>query len=568
MYQTTIRSALLTCAILLGYGMLQGYCDAKVPLQDNPGFISPTPSTQLLPAPKPNKAELINQWVGSPQSSSDLIPPAKTITQVVIDDTALMDKSSQTTADFGAGYVGRLLSQDDLQALVDTVKKHYEAQGWMVAEVVMARSGAEDNVLRLRVIPVTLGQVEVEGKQFTYDWVVRRNFEALLKPGQPVNLKRLEKVLDLTNKQNHYAVKQAVLSADEGEPLLANLTLHVVEKQAWNLSPSYDDQGRPRIGTFREAITLTNQNVSGLGDRLSSTFIHSARSNATINAYTVPLDGHGDEFTFNYTRNSVDIDNRISNQPEIDGMTYAYGFTLAHPLNESRSLVSTLNYNYRLNRSTVNNVLDSDVMTHFIFGGLNFNKPDKYGSTFARLEGAVGVASTTKHKDIWRTTLTLNRNVNLPWRNQLLFRSMAQLTSDTLPVAQDIQLGGAYSVRGYTEGLINGDKGYFVSIEDRWPVPFLHRLSPYLDERIRGAVFYDMGQVWTSQSSPRFTGGVTNRFDHTFLASAGVGVRYRLTHYLTGFMDAGFGLVDRNVLEFNAQPTARVHFGIRSDLFQ
>jgi hypothetical protein len=35
---------------------------------------------------------------------------------------------------------------------------------------------------------------------------------------------------------------------------------------------------------------------------------------------------------------------------------------------------------------------------------------------------------------------------------------------------------------------------------------------------------------------------------------------------MQGFVDFGFGLLDRSDVEPNAQPTARIHFGVRSDL--
>src|SRR5262249_49805919 len=108
--------------------------------------------------------------------------------------------------------------------------------------------------------------------------------------------------------------------------------------------------------------------------------------------------------------------------------------------------------------------------------------------------------------------------------------------------------------------------GYFLSLEDRFPIPFLSKASPWLSDRLRGAVFFDVGQAWTSIHSSRFNAGNSNKFSNTFLMGTGFGLRYRLTRLLTGFIDVGFGLVDRSALEVNAQPTARIHFGIRTDL--
>lgn len=97
-------------------------------------------------------------------------------------------------------------------------------------------------------------------------------------------------------------------------------------------------------------------------------------------------------------------------------------------------------------------------------------------------------------------------------------------------------------------------------------MPFLKRANPWLAERLRGITFFDFGQAWIDKSNPRYISGVSAQFGRTTLASVGIGARYRLTQYLQGFVDAGWGLFNRNAIELNADPTVRMHFGIRSDL--
>ena len=94
----------------------------------------------------------------------------------------------------------------------------------------------------------------------------------------------------------------------------------------------------------------------------------------------------------------------------------------------------------------------------------------------------------------------------------------------------------------------------------------LSKASPWLDKRLQGAAFFDMGQVFTNKTSPRFILGVSSRYTNSGLMGAGVGLRFRLSQCLMGFLDVGFGLVDRSKNEANAQPTGRVYFGIRSDM--
>jgi len=213
--------------------------------------------------------------------------------------------------------------------------------------------------------------------------------------------------------------------------------------------------------------------------------------------------------------------------------------------------------------------------------GLNYNNPDRWGRTFLRFQNTFGFDwlgarhrnyggtsenQPTGSNQFWKAELLANRLFRLPQRNLLFLRGYAQFTPDSLPPAEQFQLGGAYSVRGYTEGLLTGDRGYSLSAEWRWPVPFLRLISPWLADRIQGAIFADYGQAYTDQSNPNFIQTDYIRRLRTSLLSTGFGVRMRLTQYLSGFLDAGFGLLDRERIEPNAQPTARIHFGIRTDL--
>jgi hemolysin activation/secretion protein len=195
--------------------------------------------------------------------------------------------------------------------------------------------------------------------------------------------------------------------------------------------------------------------------------------------------------------------------------------------------------------------------------GLNFDKFDRFGRTFARAQTSVGTTWFGGNRPFWKAESLVNRVVRLPKSNYLILRSYAQYSPTDLPPVEQFQLGGAYSVRGYNEGLMIGDRGYQFSVEHRWPVPGLRRINPWLGDHVQGATFFDYGRTWNDSKNTRVN---PNQRGITSLASAGLGVRARLTQYMQGFVDFGVGMLDRSDLEINAQPTARIHFGVRSDL--
>jgi hemolysin activation/secretion protein len=145
--------------------------------------------------------------------------------------------------------------------------------------------------------------------------------------------------------------------------------------------------------------------------------------------------------------------------------------------------------------------------------------------------------------------------INLPHRNYLLINGFTQLTSSPMPPCETIMSGGASSVRGYTEAIVFEDRGLVVNIEYRWPIPFMGKLCPWVDERVQVVTFFDFGQAWLDKSNS------------LYVTTAEVS-RAKRTQYLEGFTDLGFGLNNRNNLEINAQPTARLYFGVRSNLIR
>ena len=91
------------------------------------------------------------------------------------------------------------------------------------------------------------------------------------------------------------------------------------------------------------------------------------------------------------------------------------------------------------------------------------------------------------------------------------------------------------------------------TVEYRFPVPFLDRILPKVDERVKLAVFYDWG--WLGEN-----GGIYN-YPQQFLHSVGFGTYVNFTDWLTAQVGVGFPLGR----DYN-ENTARFYFSVNSDL--
>ncbi|MBY0449457.1 MAG: BamA/TamA family outer membrane protein [Cyanobacteria bacterium] len=537
-----------------------------LPIQANPGYVTPTPQTQLVPPPAQAKIRLDIQQLDILNDGVDDPIKSGPYQKIILEQGQYRLFSEEEIEQITRPFLDKVLSPEDLLKLRLLLNKQCQEKGYITTHVVLKphnevpeHDDGGPPVLRLFLQMGTLKAIEVSAKhQLPWAaWSVRGLLKARINEDAPINIHALQETIDLLNQQSPYRL-EATLKSD-------GLSVEAKQPNPWQISPFFDNQGRPYIGTLREGFTVSNQNLLGLGDRLSATPFFARGTRGVITRYSLPVGPRGDEVAINYTFNRVDALFRPRKTTDVDAHTFVYTITYAHPWDRYRHLVSTIGFNYRNNDVLNNDVTLTHARTNFVVFGQNFNYNDRWGQTSGRVEVAVGEANNHRGT-IVRNTNTLQRTINLPYRHQLSLRALAQFTQNTLPISQDVQIGGAYSVRGFSEGVREGDQGYIINLEDRFPIPGLKRVSPWLDDRLRGVVFLDAAQAFLDRNSPRFRPGVSNRFDRNSLLSTGFGLRARLTRFSQGFIDVGFGLVDRAHLEPYGQPSARVHFGIRSDL--
>ena len=128
----------------------------------------------------------------------------------------------------------------------------------------------------------------------------------------------------------------------------------------------------------------------------------------------------------------------------------------------------------------------------------------------------------------------------------------------SIPYLDQMQTGGLVTVRGYSEGLMIGKNGYFVSGELMFPLlpreitsPRTGEKIPFIGKYIKGAVFADTAGIFPAAKEDYYKG-------RYFAASVGAGLRIQLPLDLTARLYWGFPLI-RNCYE-NKSKMGRFHF--------
>ncbi len=421
--------------------------------------------------------------------------------------------------------------------------------------------------------PLTLYRildVSFTGNHYYRNFIIEKNLQDLRETIQkPISLESLTQCINQINRFNAFQIK-AFLQTDLNDSESYHLKLFVYERQPYQITLSVDNQGRPGLGTIRPAITVNDDSFLGLGDQLRLSYINTRRDKRVAADYRLPFNSRGGGVLLHYDYRYADFGPADVTQDQFNPFLSAkqqfWEAGIEQPLDRNRYWTTYGAIAFRHTDNRFGNRIISDPNNRTLTAGLRFGRPDRFGKTSVDVNANFGIKQLDGDFKFSRYRIAASRTVLLPKHNSLLFRELVQMTPDTLPVPSALQIGGAYMVRGYTEGLVTGDRAQFFSAEHHWQLPFLGHHFPTLDQRLQGVTFFDYGRVWQDRSNSRYAATQNNRAGLSTLISTGIGIRAQLSQYAQGFCDLAFGIGDKSHIELNANPAMRVHFGIRSEL--
>ena len=456
----------------------------------------------------------------------------------------------------------RPLTLEAAQAAVSAINQHYRARGFVTSQAYLPPQEIRGGEVLIRVQEGRIGRMVVSGNRHYRTEHILRQLTPMV--SGRFNLKAFQDSLRRSNELNRYGLRASLVPGRE--PGETDIRLEAKELRPWQITPTYGNPGRPYTGMQFGGVELSHDSLTGYGDRLSTQLALASGTQAVSGSYFMPLNGRGDQLGVVFSRSLVDVNLGLRWQPEILGNARTVGIQWVHPLTSDRSFTADVGLFSRSVETTVDDFRTSLNDLRSVQAGLTFDKGDRLGRTYARMQVSNGTDREGETPDFTKLEGSLVRWVRLPGRHTLLVRGFGQWSRNPLPGVESFQTGGIYSVRGYTQGLLFGDAGYNLTLEDQFPLPGLGRVSPWLDQRLQGAVFFDIGQSLIRKDNPRYFPGI-NRPQLSMLMGTGVGLRFQLTRFLQGFADVGFGLGDKSALTYpEVNPVARFHFGLRSAL--
>lgn len=437
--------------------------------------------------------------------------------------------SADETSLLLAPFTGPKRTLRQIEEAANAMERAMGERGYAFHRMFVPAQKPSAGEVRLQILGIKLGTVEVIGNEhFTSD-NIRRSLTSL-KEGAIPEVRTLGRDITTSNanpaKQVTVTFKEssqasavdAVVKAKDLPPM--SFFMNLTGNQLLSGKGSEQDYFRIR-GVVQHANLFDRDHVMSLS--YSADMEDPSKASLFGAYYQIPLYGHGINLSASVTSSDVDS-GRVQQGAgvfDVSGSGLFTALRLTNALDRVNTLQQTLGIGLedRLfkNSTTFNGVqIQPDVRSRVLSLQYAIRHEPSWGIIAGSVDYAVniggGAGNTevdhvtnggTKDWDAWR----FNVEASMPSaRWQYTGRLKGQYAKKSLISGEQFGLGGANSVRGFSDRVVSGDDGYEWSLEAMGP-----ELSDLL---FRPVVFVDGGQVHAH------AGGMTEN-----LLSAGVGLR-------------------------------------------
>ena len=431
---------------------------------------------------------------------------------------------------------GSVLSLTDLRGMAERITRHYQSQGYFVAQAYLPAQDIKDGIVTIAVIDGKYGKVTLNN-QTNVSNSLANGLLGGLSPGEVVAAAPLENRLLLLSDLPGVKVSSSLVPGAEvgSSDLIVNLT----PGQRVTGSIDADNAGNRYTGVYRVGATVNFNEPLGLGD---------------VASLRVLTSGEG----LRYARGAYQLQfGKATAGVAYSALAYELGEEFAPLQAHGTARVASVYGSYPLIRSRYDNL-----SAGLVYEGKTFqDKVDTTGSVtdkdaqvvtaslYGNRTDRLGGAGVTRYSLAWSTGnidlktpgaqvaddasahssghfnklgFSLQRLQRVTDLVSLSASIAGQLASKNLDVSEKMELGGMYGVRAYPEGEAYADQGYVVNLEARLQVP---QFSANLPGQLQLIGFVDAGKV-TVNKNPWPGSGANQRT----LSGAGVGFNWSDTN--------------------------------------
>jgi hemolysin activation/secretion protein len=363
-------------------------------------------------------------------------------------------------------YQGRNVSLNELFEVVAELNKLYGEKNIQTARAILPAQEIKEGVVKISLIEARLGKIRIKGQNYMSPSFVEDRIHQ--QAGELVSITALENDLIRFNSLYESKLRAGVVAgAEVGK---TDITIEVQEPKRYALTSFADNAGsftvgEPRIGTLFQAT-----NLIGINDKLQLNATGTEGSKSYGFNYSVPVSKMDTILDLSYNRGSVEVVNGVFVPLDITGRSrnYTIGLTQPFAVGINRQWAAYGRFASRDSISKFSGFTQQESNLNVIVMGLTAEAHyEDYAWTldnnFNFGTNAFGGDETFSY---YRANAS--RVDRLSDRLQLLTGAGLQYSfNNIIPSGEQFQVGGIYTVRGFSEGLLSGRKGYFGNIELR-----------------------------------------------------------------------------------------------------
>lgn len=402
----------------------------------------------------------------------------------------------------------------DVQKTAEQVEQYYRKKGFVACYVYIPEQKIHDGILTINIVEGKLGKMNFSGNHWTSGKLLRRMFRT--KDNEILTYDALRRDIIRINKHQDIQAKM-ILKPGEA-PGTTDAQVQVKDSKPVHLSADLNNLGERNTGKYRWGTTLVDTNLLGDLDQLLLRYEAGKGAWAVLTNYIVPINHDtGTRLGLGYSRTHVDVGGDFSSL-NIQSNASTYSAFMLQPVIESEHFDATLKMglDWKSIRSEVLSTESGHDELRILNTGINVEQQDKRGKTFANNEigfgfsGFLGASSKVDSS----ATRTGTGGQFFAYRGNIVryqritddiivsLASTIQATSNRLAPSEQLNLGGAYTVRGYQQGEYLSDYGGHTNAEIFFPAyifPLTWKL-PFAKESLRKQVqfvgFTDFGYGW------------------------------------------------------------------------
>ena len=438
------------------------------------------------------------------------------------------------------------LSYEELQAMAEKVTRYYRKNSYFLARAALPVQDLSGGILEIHVTEGRVGRLNVRIAEDAP--VSESRIQAMLEPlrSQTVlNNSVYERTMLLIS--DLPGVRANATLEEGSEPGTTDIKVEISAKKRWQVAIDADNDGTKATGRERGGVTARWGSPTGSGDNIDVRVQASSDASLAFGrvAYELPVGYDGWRAGAGVARVQYDLGGQYSIL-DAEGKADVANLFATYPMRRSRTenALLRLNVEYKSLNDDIKlvglesrkNLINASVSTNYeardTWGGGGFNS-HAMSATYGHLNIEDDItryfdqSAFGRHTEgsYFKLNFQLSRLQYLFSRNNLFFGIAGQVASQNLDPAEQLNIGGAGTVRAYANSELLADNGIVANLEWRIGITRQLTLFPYYDlghgevaQRVPGAddggrtiSGYGIGLTWSQVGSYFITTSVAWR---------------------------------------------------------